>query len=160
MIITSALMIWKSLVLGTGSESPVGAAAAGACCNASPLALACTALPLLVAWLRLLLVLLVGCCLRIADLCCCWCDAWVPAQAVLGGSTEPGCHMMPPATCCLSFPPAPPVQVVVVLSGSMEPGFYRGDILFLYQPKQAVETGDISEHAVAVVLAAGLFWEC
>jgi signal peptidase len=55
MIITSALMIWKSLVLGTGSESPV----------------------------------------------------------------------------------------VVVLSGSMEPGFYRGDILFLYQPKQPVETGDI-----------------
>ena len=37
-----------------------------------------------------------------------------------------------------------PPQVVVVLSGSMEPGFYRGDILFLYQPKQAVETGDIS----------------
>ncbi|KAI7836026.1 hypothetical protein COHA_010110 [Chlorella ohadii] len=55
MIITSALMIWKSLVLGTGSESPV----------------------------------------------------------------------------------------VVVLSGSMEPGFYRGDILFLYQPKQPVDTGDI-----------------
>lgn len=27
----------------------------------------------------------------------------------------------------------------------MEPGFYRGDILFLYQPKQPVETGDISE---------------
>ncbi|EFN50822.1 hypothetical protein CHLNCDRAFT_28677 [Chlorella variabilis] len=55
MIITSALMIWKSMILGTGSESPV----------------------------------------------------------------------------------------VVVLSGSMEPGFYRGDILFLYQPKRPVQTGDI-----------------
>ncbi|KAL4420732.1 hypothetical protein ABPG75_010388 [Micractinium tetrahymenae] len=33
--------------------------------------------------------------------------------------------------------------VVVVLSGSMEPGFYRGDILFLYQPKQPAQTGDI-----------------
>ncbi|PSC70797.1 signal peptidase complex catalytic subunit SEC11A [Micractinium conductrix] len=55
MIITSALMIWKSMVLATGSESPV----------------------------------------------------------------------------------------VVVLSGSMEPGFYRGDILFLYQPKTPAQTGDI-----------------
>lgn len=27
----------------------------------------------------------------------------------------------------------------------MEPGFYRGDILFLYQPKQPAQTGDISE---------------
>lgn len=26
-------------------------------------------------------------------------------------------------------------QVVVVLSGSMEPGFYRGDILFLHMPQ-------------------------
>lgn len=33
----------------------------------------------------------------------------------------------------------------MVLSGSMEPGFYRGDILFLYQPKQPPQTGDISE---------------
>ncbi|KAL4430984.1 hypothetical protein ABPG75_006240 [Micractinium tetrahymenae] len=33
--------------------------------------------------------------------------------------------------------------VVVVLSGSMEPGFYRGDILFLHQPKQPAQTGDI-----------------
>lgn len=33
--------------------------------------------------------------------------------------------------------------VVVVLSGSMEPGFYRGDILFLHQPKGPIETGDI-----------------
>ena len=34
--------------------------------------------------------------------------------------------------------------MVVVLSGSMEPGFYRGDILFLYQPRQPPQTGDIS----------------
>ena len=32
----------------------------------------------------------------------------------------------------------------MVLSGSMEPGFYRGDILFLYQPKTPAQTGDIS----------------
>ncbi|EEA07126.1 uncharacterized protein CMU_035120 [Cryptosporidium muris RN66] len=32
--------------------------------------------------------------------------------------------------------------VVVVLSGSMEPGFYRGDILFLYNRK-SIEIGDI-----------------
>lgn len=31
MIITSALMIWKSLVLGTGSESPVRCSAAAEC---------------------------------------------------------------------------------------------------------------------------------
>ena len=33
--------------------------------------------------------------------------------------------------------------VVVVLSGSMEPGFYRGDILFLYQPATPAQTGDV-----------------
>ena len=33
--------------------------------------------------------------------------------------------------------------VVVVLSGSMEPGFYRGDILFLNQPKDHLVPGDI-----------------
>ena len=33
--------------------------------------------------------------------------------------------------------------VVVVLSGSMEPGFYRGDILFLHQPKGPIVPGDI-----------------
>lgn len=33
--------------------------------------------------------------------------------------------------------------IVVVLSGSMEPGFYRGDILFLHQPRGPIETGDI-----------------
>ena len=33
--------------------------------------------------------------------------------------------------------------VVVVLSGSMEPAFQRGDILFLIHEKQAVELGDV-----------------
>merc|ERR1711970_728647 len=33
--------------------------------------------------------------------------------------------------------------VVVVLSGSMEPAFQRGDILFLYKGSKPVETGDI-----------------
>ncbi|KAE8682890.1 Signal peptidase complex catalytic subunit SEC11C [Hibiscus syriacus] len=33
--------------------------------------------------------------------------------------------------------------VVVVLSGSMEPGFQRGDILFLYMNKDPIRTGQI-----------------
>lgn len=33
--------------------------------------------------------------------------------------------------------------VVVVLSGSMEPGFYRGDILFLHLGKAPVRSGEI-----------------
>ncbi|PNG99791.1 Signal peptidase complex catalytic subunit SEC11C, partial [Tetrabaena socialis] len=33
--------------------------------------------------------------------------------------------------------------VVVVLSGSMEPGFYRGDILFLNMGKAPIRTGEI-----------------
>lgn len=32
---------------------------------------------------------------------------------------------------------------MVVLSGSMEPGFYRGDILFLNQPARPVQTGEV-----------------
>ena len=34
--------------------------------------------------------------------------------------------------------------VVVVLSGSMEPGFYRGDLLFLVKPSRPLEVGDIT----------------
>ena len=34
-------------------------------------------------------------------------------------------------------------QVVVVLSGSMEPGFYRGDILFLTMGRSPINTGEI-----------------
>ena len=37
----------------------------------------------------------------------------------------------------------PPFQVVVVLSGSMEPGFYRGDILFLNMGYKPIRTGEI-----------------
>nr|CAG8448524.1 15577_t:CDS:2 [Entrophospora candida] len=32
--------------------------------------------------------------------------------------------------------------IVVVLSGSMEPAFYRGDILFLSMPNEPVKVGD------------------
>jgi signal peptidase I len=34
-------------------------------------------------------------------------------------------------------------QVVVVLSGSMEPGMFRGDILFLNMGKAPIRTGEI-----------------
>ena len=37
----------------------------------------------------------------------------------------------------------PTTQVVVVLSGSMEPAFQRGDILFLHNGEKEVESGDI-----------------
>lgn len=33
--------------------------------------------------------------------------------------------------------------MVVVLSGSMEPGFFRGDILFLNMGKSSIRTGEI-----------------
>lgn len=36
------------------------------------------------------------------------------------------------------------LQVVVVLSGSMEPGFYRGDILFLHMGRKPVRAGEVS----------------
>eukprot|EP00951_Prasinocladus_malaysianus_P015828 scaffold122120_cov35-Prasinocladus_malaysianus.AAC.2 len=71
MIVTSALIIWKSLMLITGSESPV-------------------------------------------RLC--------------------------PVSFFLMDPASP---VVVVLSGSMEPGFQRGDILFLNLGNKPVRTGEI-----------------
>ena len=35
------------------------------------------------------------------------------------------------------------MQVVVVLSGSMEPGFYRGDILFLNMGHNPVRVGEV-----------------
>ncbi|KAJ1958084.1 Signal peptidase complex catalytic subunit [Dispira parvispora] len=34
--------------------------------------------------------------------------------------------------------------IVVVLSGSMEPAFYKGDILFLSNPKTPIEIGEIT----------------
>ena len=33
--------------------------------------------------------------------------------------------------------------MVVVLSGSMEPGFYRGDILFLYMGRRPLQAGEV-----------------
>jgi len=33
--------------------------------------------------------------------------------------------------------------IVVVLSGSMEPAFYRGDLLFLYMPDSPIRVGEI-----------------
>jgi len=47
--------------------------------------------------------------------------------------------------------------IVVVLSGSMEPGFFRGDLLFLYQSAGPFNTGDVpvfntgSEGAIPIV---------
>ncbi|KAG0231969.1 Signal peptidase complex catalytic subunit [Actinomortierella wolfii] len=39
--------------------------------------------------------------------------------------------------------------LVVVLSGSMEPAFYRGDILFLSNPKTPIEIGDICVYKIS-----------
>ena len=33
--------------------------------------------------------------------------------------------------------------MVVVLSASMEPGFYRGDILFLYMGRRPLQSGEV-----------------
>ncbi|WVN89467.1 signal peptidase I [Cryptococcus depauperatus CBS 7841] len=38
--------------------------------------------------------------------------------------------------------------IVVVLSGSMEPAFYRGDILFLTNPEVPYEIGDITVYKI------------
>jgi len=38
--------------------------------------------------------------------------------------------------------------VVVVLSGSMEPAFYRGDLLFLTMPSGPIKVGDITVYKV------------
>lgn len=42
-----------------------------------------------------------------------------------------------------STPCKPCLQVVVVLSGSMEPGFYRGDILFLNLGTAPIRVGEV-----------------
>merc|ERR1712224_533628 len=44
---------------------------------------------------------------------------------------------------CLMLATGSESPVVVVLSGSMEPAFQRGDILFLYNGEKEVESGDI-----------------
>ena len=46
--------------------------------------------------------------------------------------------------------------VVVVLSGSMEPAFYRGDILFLYLAKRPTRLGEIVVFNVEVGLKRGV----
>ncbi|KAG8075994.1 hypothetical protein GUJ93_ZPchr0006g42622 [Zizania palustris] len=41
--------------------------------------------------------------------------------------------------------------VVVVLTGSMEPGFKRGDILFLHMSKDPIRTGEIVGREIPIV---------
>ncbi|KAK4344212.1 hypothetical protein RND71_037306 [Anisodus tanguticus] len=47
--------------------------------------------------------------------------------------------------------------VVVVLSGSMEPGFKRGDILFLHMSKDPIRAGEIVVFNVDFTSADGMF---
>lgn len=49
---------------------------------------------------------------------------------------------------CLSLYADTETPVVVVLSGSMEPGFQRGDLLFLSRPSGAYKIGDITVYNV------------
>ena len=91
-IVTSALMIWKILVLLTGSESPVSASR----------------------------------CLRSLAHCI---ASYCPRHG------EPAWQQKKLCMPCL--------QVVVVLSGSMEPGFYRGDILFLNLGTAPIRVGEV-----------------
>ena len=97
LIVTTALMVWKGLVLLTASESPVGS-------HAAMLAYSdfrCS-----------------------GDLSCLYlCQAWRSCLARHGWLAPEGNQGI---MAWLAW-----LQVVVVLSGSMEPAFYRGDILFL-----------------------------
>lgn len=45
--------------------------------------------------------------------------------------------------CALKVATGSPSPVVVVLSGSMEPAFFRGDLLFLTLPDSPFEVGEI-----------------
>ena len=96
LIISSALIIWKSLMLVTRSESPVSGCMHTTFCHAprSPVSLR-------------------------------------PFKITVPNLTLP-CYF-----------PVINLQVVVVLSGSMEPGFYRGDILFLNMGYAPIRTGEI-----------------
>merc|ERR1712021_82300 len=50
--------------------------------------------------------------------------------------------------------------IVVVLSGSMEPAFYRGDLLFLYHDRQApIDAGEIVVFKIEGNLLTQLFME-
>ncbi|KAK9849516.1 hypothetical protein WJX84_008999 [Apatococcus fuscideae] len=55
--------------------------------------------------------------------------------------SQPGVPEPPQLPAARNRPGKSPV--VVVLSESMQPGFYRGDILFLYHSNYPVRTGDI-----------------
>lgn len=76
-----------------------------------------------------------------------------------------------PAPCLMRRHAAPLTrawcQVVVVLSGSMEPGFHRGDILFLNMGTAPVRTGEVSRqslvcgmHGAAALLPVAAHPEC
>lgn len=90
-------MIWKTLILVTGSESPVR--------YLHQMQSHCYHKLLLIVWAEM-----------------------QPNSAV------PRCMLVTTTNA---------VQVVVVLSGSMEPGFYRGDILFLNMGHQPIRVGEV-----------------
>ncbi|KAE8664319.1 Signal peptidase complex catalytic subunit SEC11C [Hibiscus syriacus] len=62
------------------------------------------------------------------------------SQAISLGMVVSLALMMWKGLTCITGSQSP---VVVVLSGSMEPGFQRGDILFLYINKNPIRTGQI-----------------
>ena len=104
LIVTSALMIWKGLILVTGSESPVGAPGHLAlhACNRSQ-------------------------------------QACAPARQY-----QPGCRRsLGGAPCATAGAHQRSPQIVVVLSGSMEPGYWRGDILFLRMGAAPLRAGEV-----------------
>eukprot|EP00967_Tisochrysis_lutea_P121495 scaffold200295_cov19-Tisochrysis_lutea.AAC.1 len=149
LIITSALMIWKSLMLVTGSESPCSAF--HVCCAFA--AMLCFMLSRH-HW-RSCSLILICCQLVLAHLLTLnhgtvfmhqmqspltfhfnpTCRTDTAAQCPI---PETKTHYTHPWYFCL-----PLLQVVVVLSGSMEPGFYRGDILFLNMGKNPIRAGEI-----------------
>ncbi|KAG8652059.1 signal peptidase complex catalytic subunit SEC11A [Manihot esculenta] len=61
-------------------------------------------------------------------------------QALSLGIIVTSALMIWKALMCITCSESP---VVVVLTGSMEPGFKRGDILFLHMSKDPIRTGDI-----------------
>ncbi|KAL4039169.1 hypothetical protein IC575_002816 [Cucumis melo] len=62
------------------------------------------------------------------------------SQAVSLGLIVTSALIIWKALMCITGSESP---VVVVLSGSMEPGFKRGDILFLHMSKDPIRTGEI-----------------
>ncbi|CAN6573165.1 unnamed protein product [Malus baccata var. baccata] len=64
----------------------------------------------------------------------------VLTQAVSLGMIVTSALIIWKALMCVTGSESP---VVVVLSGSMEPGFKRGDILFLHMSKEPIRAGEI-----------------